>query len=67
MTDEADMAREIEERARANAIRLQSSHLARQGREFCVDCGERISDSRRAALPSARRCAVCQGLHERGV
>ena len=35
------------------------------GREFCVDCGEPISDIRRQHVPNAKRCAICQEAEER--
>jgi RNA polymerase-binding transcription factor DksA len=31
----------------------------------CIDCGESIGFLRLAAYPVAKRCAVCQGRHER--
>jgi RNA polymerase-binding transcription factor DksA len=32
---------------------------------FCRDCGERIPDDRRAAMPRAERCFDCESLNER--
>ncbi len=39
--------------ARARAPRGPSA-------EFCDDCGERIPDKRREALPGVRTCVACQ-------
>lgn len=40
-------------------------HLAEGGSAHCGDCGEAISKKRRAAMPSARRCAECETRRER--
>lgn len=40
-------------------------HLAEPGQAECGDCGDEISEERRAAMPSARRCAVCETRRER--
>lgn len=39
--------------------------LTAPGSASCSDCGEDISPERRAAMPSARRCASCQGRRDR--
>lgn len=31
-----------------------------EGLEFCEDCGERIPEGRRRAVPGVRRCVECQ-------
>ena len=33
---------------------------AGEGSEYCEDCGERIPDRRREALPGTRTCVPCQ-------
>ena len=33
---------------------------AGEGSEYCEDCGERIPDRRREALPGTRTCVACQ-------
>jgi RNA polymerase-binding transcription factor DksA len=38
--------------------------LAQTGCADCKDCGEAIAQQRRLAVPSARRCIDCQGMHE---
>lgn len=32
---------------------------------ICADCGDLIEPERLAALPTARRCIICQEKHER--
>jgi phage/conjugal plasmid C-4 type zinc finger TraR family protein len=66
MSDEVDHARGLEEMARRNAIKAAIAPLHRQGSEFCVDCGDRIQDARRQALPSADRCIDCQTNYDGG-
>ena len=41
-----------------------SAQLAKAGCADCTDCGAHIPDARRQALPSATRCAQCQGMAE---
>jgi phage/conjugal plasmid C-4 type zinc finger TraR family protein len=74
MTDLYDMATEVEEGFRAQALAAQRA-LAEHARArdtagptayVCVDCGDDIPAARRAALPSCRRCVDCQERHERG-
>lgn len=38
--------------------------LARPGSQYCMSCGDEIEPKRRAAMPSARRCADCQSRIE---
>lgn len=33
--------------------------------EFCIECGEAISEARRKALPGVRYCIHCQQQHEK--
>lgn len=50
---------------RDKAIADIRAQLAEQGAEDCEDCGEEIPSQRRAAMPSARRCAECETRRER--
>jgi phage/conjugal plasmid C-4 type zinc finger TraR family protein len=43
----------------AAVARIQNN-LVGIGEEFCLTCGDRIEEARRAALPSAKRCVTCQ-------
>ena len=40
---------------------------AGEGLDFCEDCGERIPEGRRRALPGARTCVPCQGGRDTSV
>ncbi len=31
-----------------------------EGAEYCIECGDKIPDARRKALPGARTCVPCQ-------
>ena len=46
--------------ARAQAAKLQQG----RGTNECVDCDEPIDAKRKAAVPSASRCAPCQEDHD---
>ncbi len=35
------------------------------GRQYCLDCGDKIPDKRLVHVPNAARCAPCQERHER--
>lgn len=50
---------------RQHAIDALRGRLKANGRPDCADCGEIIAAKRRAALPSATRCASCQSRRER--
>lgn len=50
---------------RDKAISDIRAQLAEPGADDCGDCGERIPKERRAAMPSARRCATCETRRER--
>lgn len=69
--DEADIASEFEERARADALAAQRAITQEdpdedeQGNRFCLDCGEPIPAARVAAV-NAVRCVDCARLRERG-
>jgi phage/conjugal plasmid C-4 type zinc finger TraR family protein len=49
----------------ADAVKLARLHLAEgQGSDFCDDCGERIAEARRKALPASRTCVGCQSIRD---
>jgi phage/conjugal plasmid C-4 type zinc finger TraR family protein len=50
---------------RDKAIADIRAQLAEPGADDCEACGDKIPEKRRAAMPSARRCADCEGLRER--
>ena len=49
----------------ADAVKLARLRLAEgSGAEYCEDCGERIPDARRKALPASRTCVACQTVRD---
>jgi phage/conjugal plasmid C-4 type zinc finger TraR family protein len=40
---------------------------AGEGTDYCDDCGERIPERRRLALPGARTCVACQAVRDAAV
>jgi phage/conjugal plasmid C-4 type zinc finger TraR family protein len=50
---------------RDKAIGDIRARLAEPGADACEDCGDEIPAQRRAAMPSARRCAACETRRER--
>lgn len=63
-SDIIDAACACETAERERAIVMARSWLHLPGRDDCADCGEAIAPARRAALPSARRCILCQARYE---
>lgn len=63
--DVVDLASKLIERTRAEGIARVTDALAEPGSAECIGCGEDIEPTRRAALPSARRCITCQSRVER--
>ncbi|MBU6167210.1 MAG: TraR/DksA C4-type zinc finger protein [Alphaproteobacteria bacterium] len=63
--DVADLASGLIERTRADGIARVTDALAAEGADLCIGCGDAIEPTRRAALPSARRCIECQTRVER--
>lgn len=61
MTDIFDRAQELEQLQRDTAIADARSHAPHgHSEEFCEECGERIPDARREAIPGCTRCVDCQ-------
>ncbi|MDB5432408.1 MAG: transcriptional regulator, TraR/DksA family [Caulobacter sp.] len=65
MTDVLDQAQQVEEAEREASIALAVAPLKGEGSADCGGCGDPIEALRRAAMPSARRCAECQAARER--
>ena len=69
MADHIDTAQANAERmtemAIAHHINTQQRQLTTESTGECVDCGERIPERRRTALPYATRCIDCQSIVER--
>lgn len=69
--DDADRAQLREEQEREAAIQaamlIQGGIvIERDGKRWCADCGDAISDARLEAVPYAMRCVHCQQLSEGG-
>lgn len=63
MADLADLAQELEERERAEAI-ARRTRLDRMGSSICHNCGDEIPEERRRAVPGATKCIWCQAEAE---
>jgi phage/conjugal plasmid C-4 type zinc finger TraR family protein len=61
---EFEMANELAERDRADAIEFASRAVSAQGSVDCEDCDDLIPPERRLAAPFATRCVGCQTAHE---
>lgn len=66
MADVCDMADVAIAGGLGDELARVTSRLGGPGAAECVDCDALIPQARRRALPSARRCAPCQGRAERG-
>ena len=62
--DPLDWAAAMADAERDAGVARASAALAVPGLAECEDCGDRIPDARRAALPSVRRCVACQSIRE---
>ena len=76
MADDIDRASGLEAWFRERALNAQRERAGfaeaadwnQLSAKWCVesDCGERIPDARRKALPGVQRCVTCQELEEKG-
>ena len=68
MADMMDQAQELNALHVENSIKrvLSPAHRGAMSRFTCNECGGRIPDARRDAVPGCVRCARCQELFERG-
>ena len=60
-----EQAERLEQTQRDASVRSAQRQLAHKGQADCAGCGEAIPLKRRAAVPSATRCMVCQSSFER--
>lgn len=66
MADDVDRASEIEEARILKSLGAITREMADLSPNIeCIDCGDEIEEERRRCMPSAKRCFVCQKLHER--
>jgi len=64
--DEVDRASELEEQRIRKSLGAIVREMRTENPDIeCIECGEEIEEERRRILPSARRCFICQELHER--
>jgi len=67
MSDFADQAAEQEAMQLASALAVQARRTPHgTAAEFCVDCGDRIPELRRRAVPGTDRCIDCAERFEKG-
>ena len=70
MSDAVDLAQELEERYRSEALAAhRASHIVGDGEQIvhprdCLQCGDEIPMPRLLLDTSARRCTPCQALYE---
>lgn len=61
MADEADAAKDYEERHRADALaRMNLNKQYGRSNGLCVDCGLPINERRIKVMANAQRCMTCQ-------
>lgn len=60
-----EQALKADEAARDAGVKKARLALAQRGTLDCIDCGMEIPTERRAAVPHATRCAICQTQQER--
>lgn len=63
--DVVDEAAWLPEAERTEGVRRVTAQLRTTGGPQCIGCGDQIEPARRAALPSAQRCIICQGRVEK--
>lgn len=71
MSKQFDLAQEVEQRQRdealarfAEAVAATEPQLMIDGVRACLDCFEPLTKKRLEAKPDAVRCVECQALHE---
>lgn len=66
MADDADRAADLEQARILNSLTAIKREITTVNTEIeCIECGDEIEEERRRLMPSAKRCFVCQELHER--
>ncbi|SEI82686.1 transcriptional regulator, TraR/DksA family [Azotobacter beijerinckii] len=64
MADVIDQANERAEQILQSALAKQSYRPAAPSALWCEDCGERIPEARRVAVPGCDCCVSCQEIRE---
>lgn len=64
--DELDLAQyRIDQVAELAIAAMRKRSRPATGREYCIDCGDKIPSRRLAHVPHATRCVPCQERQER--
>lgn len=51
---------QIDDTVNDAVARARANMSGSEGSDYCMECGERIPEARRKALPGARTCVPCQ-------
>ena len=62
--DEDDVFEQIESTVNDEVERARSALPEGESLEHCEECGARIPEARRKALPGVRLCVTCQEEHD---
>lgn len=63
--DDLDLAQcRIDQVTELAVAAIRSRSRLTTGRQFCLDCGEKIPAQRLVQVPGALRCVPCQACHE---
>jgi len=57
-----EKAEELTRLAQREGIEAAKKALQPNNIEYCIDCGIKIPEARKAAMPSACRCIDCESL-----
>ena len=58
---------QIDDTVKDAVLRARALTPAGESAEDCDDCGERIPEQRRKALPGVRTCIVCQSERDKAI
>lgn len=65
--DQFDRAQELDAHYLRQALEEASRNRPRgEARSHCLDCGRKIPEARRQAVPGCERCVACAGAAEQG-
>ena len=56
---------QIDDTIMDGVLRARSQMPSGQGETHCLECGNRIPDARRHAIPGVRTCITCQSARDR--
>lgn len=64
MADEADIANDYVERQLQSTLNNRVKYQGIESALYCEDCGDRIPDARREAVPGCQSCRDCAEINE---